>query len=223
MLYSDDIVLPRVSNREDLYLLVGLYDDDTGDAINLSGTTGSGTFASWTVSIQPMPGIPNSVQVNTTSTTSLTIASGTQTLTVNPFLTIFPQQPVMLTASGGTMFGTVLAYTPATGALQVSIGMQFTFEIRNAQPRGLQDGYAVYWGIGTYPEYGPIITAYTGAGISIIDVGIIQIEVLESKFRTICTAGRGRTFNVALQMFDGYHTRQIFTGSLPVTYGGVTG
>ena len=49
MLFSDDITLPRFSNREDLYLLVGIYDDDTGDPLNLSGTTGSGTFAAWTI------------------------------------------------------------------------------------------------------------------------------------------------------------------------------
>lgn len=226
MLFSDDITLPRFSNREDLYLLIGIYDDDTGEPLNLSGCTGGigGQSASWTVTITALPGIPNSVNVVTSSLTLLTIASGTQTLTIARNLTIFPQQPVTLadTSGGGTMFGTVLSYVPTTGVLQVSIGMQFTFEIRRAQPRNVVDGYVSWWGIGTTADYGPLIVAYTGSGISIIDLGIIQIEILETRMRQLWTPNYGNTFGVGLQMFDGHSTRQIFTGSLPIVFGGVT-
>ena len=42
-MYASPILLPQFSNREDLLLPVSIFDDDTGQPINLSGTTGSGT------------------------------------------------------------------------------------------------------------------------------------------------------------------------------------
>jgi hypothetical protein len=41
-MYANPILLPQYSNREDLLLPISIFDDDLNQAINLSGTTGSG-------------------------------------------------------------------------------------------------------------------------------------------------------------------------------------
>lgn len=228
MLFSDDVTLPRISNREDLYLLVGIYDDDTGDPIVLSGATGSGTYTGWNVGVKP-PGTPPTTPnvVTTTSTSTMTIMDGQQTLVVGRNLAIVPNQNVAVAPLGISflttgMYGTVVSYVAATGSLVMQVGKSFQFEIRRQQPRNISDGYVAWWGIGTTADYGPLIVVTNGTGITVVDVGIIQIEILETQIRQLCTPNFGNTFGVGLTMTDGYSTRQIFSGSLPVTYGGVT-
>jgi hypothetical protein len=106
-MYTFPVYLPEFSNREDLLLTVALYDDDTGDAIDMSGCTraipGAYTNNLWVVTDGPFVTIANSV---------LTIPDypiGDEllnvALTVDPNLPIFPGDPVTIAnAPGGTSF-----------------------------------------------------------------------------------------------------------------------
>ena len=64
-MYAYPIYLPEFSNREDLLLTVALFDDDTGDAIDMSGCTraiaGAYTNNLWLVTDGPFVTISNSV------------------------------------------------------------------------------------------------------------------------------------------------------------------
>ena len=79
-MYAYPVLLPVFSNREDLVLSVALFDDDTGDPIDLSGRTlaipGSFTGSNWTVT---------DGMIVTSSTTTLgghlTIKIGNQAIT----------------------------------------------------------------------------------------------------------------------------------------------
>src|SRR6516225_7539586 len=68
MYQNQPVLLPPVSNREDLLISVSIFDDDTGDPINLSSTvTASGmpfSGSNWVVTDGP---------IATTSATPLTI------------------------------------------------------------------------------------------------------------------------------------------------------
>jgi hypothetical protein len=80
-----------MSNREDLLLPVSLVDDDLNQPINLSGTTGSGTFSSWnivdgaiaTTSATPIT-IPPFPIGNQLSALALTVGAGLATQPGDP-------------------------------------------------------------------------------------------------------------------------------------------
>lgn len=106
-MYTYPVYLPEFSNREDLLLTVALYDDDTGDAIDMSGCTRAipGAYSNnlWMVRDGPYVTISNSV---------LTIPDypiGNQlqavSLQVDPNLPIMPGDPVSIAnVPGGTEF-----------------------------------------------------------------------------------------------------------------------
>src|SRR5262245_32955100 len=134
-MYGYPVRIPAFSNREDFVLSVSIFDDDTGDAVNLSGTIGSGTFANWNV---------RAGAVLTTSNTSITIPAlplGNQlsalALTVPTGLGINAGDPITITDLSGnnSMSGYVTSYAPNTGALVAQIGVTFQFEIRRKPPR----------------------------------------------------------------------------------------
>jgi hypothetical protein len=222
-MYANPILFPQISNREDLLVTVALFDDDTGQAIDISGRTlaAPGDFAgnAWTVT----SGI-----VNTASVTALTIkdypfGGEMQAIacTVGINLAILPGAPVTIKDATGknTMTGYVTSYAPATGALVAQIGSAFQFEIRGHHHG---DGYGPCdYGSSSYigtDEGSPIISAQLGAGITNVDVGKIQLRVPASTFAKL----RHKTYSAAMTMFDGSDTRQVFIGKLPVQWGGVT-
>ena len=233
-------MLPQFSNREDLLLTLGLWDDMSYDPatityqpIALSGTTISGgssfTGNNWTVT---------DGAITTHSTTPITIPNfpiGNQlsslTLTVGINLGILTGDQVTIADQSGqnTMTGTVLSYVPLTGALVVQVGCTFQFEIRIAPPHSADSGYVPWYDFGAYPDYGPLLSASLGNGITIVDTGVIQIFIPESQFRTLGNLGVsntpmnwGGTYRAGLTVFDGYSTRQLMIGYLPVVSGWVT-
>ena len=104
-MYAYPIYLPEFSNREDLLLTVALYDDDTGDPLDMSGCTrtlpGSYTNNLWMVTDGPYVSISQSV---------LTIPDypiGGELLAValviDPNLPVFPGDPISIASlPGGT-------------------------------------------------------------------------------------------------------------------------
>jgi hypothetical protein len=212
-----------------------LFDDDTGSPINLSGTTlanpgSSFTSSAWTVT---------DGAIVTTSTTPITIPTfpiGSQlsalSLTVGAGLGIKPGDPITIadTATGlNTMVGYVTSYTSSNGTLVCQIGWTFQFEIRGETPNNTGSGYIAWYDFGTPDDQGPILVAGLGNGITIIDIGYFQISILESVFKTILDVPYNsqsntyaRTFLACMTMTDSVNTRQIFTGRLPILYGGTT-
>jgi hypothetical protein len=216
------IFLPQVSNREDLLLTVSIFDDDTGAPVNLSNTmTASGNAFSgalWTVT---------DGTIVTSSTTPLTIPVppiGGQlqavSLTVTPGLGILQGDPIRIADATGNnwMVGVVSTYATATGALVCQIGSSLQFEIRRGPPRNDGSGYIPWYDFGTPDAQGPLVKAALGTGISIIDLGFLQIFIPEATFRRLNIG----TFTGAMTMFDGSSTRQVFIASIPVLYGSVT-
>ncbi len=222
-MYSDRILLPETSNREDLLLTVAIFDDDTGQAIDLSGRKlalpGDFTAQSWTVVCG---------NVATASVSSITIKDypfGNEMqaipLTVGTNLAIAAGSPVTISDITGlnTLTGYVTSYAPATGAMVVQIGDAFDFEIRGKRNHEFDGGYGYSSSeIGTIGEGNPIIQAQLGNGITVIDVGVIQIRIPASTMQKL----RHKTYDVGMVMTDSQDTRQVFLGVLPMLYGGVS-
>lgn len=227
-MYAWPILLPAQSNREDLLRTISLFDDDTGQAIDVSGRTlaapGDFTAANWVVT---------SGTIVTASVTQLTIKDypfGNEmqaiACTVGVGLAILAGAPVTIkdAATGkNTMTGYVTSYAPATGALVCQIGSAFLLEIRTHAHNYDYSGYASSSYIGTDDCSLPIIQASLGNGISVIDVGVIQVRIPANPGATLNTAQlRHKTYNVGLTMFDGYDTRQLMIGRLPILNGYVS-
>lgn len=201
-----------------------MFDDNTGDAINFSGTTLSSanpngfTGSNWTVTVGP---------IVSTSTTQITIPAypiGNQlsslALTVAPNLGILAGSPVQIADLTGqnTMAGYVLSYAASTGALVCQIGLTFQFEIRDIGRKHYDSGYSPFYDIGVATGDTPIIMASLGDGITIIDQGFLQILIPEAQTRQL----RNKTYLASMTATDSISTRQLFIGKLPEQYGGVT-
>lgn len=221
-MYIIPVLLPQQSNREDFLKTLSLFDDDTGDALDISGRTlaapGDFTAAAWTVT---------SGAIVTASVTQLTIpdypiGSDLQavTCTVGVGLALAAGAPVTIAdaVTGlNTMTGYITSYAPATGVLVAQCGPAFEFEIRGHHHHDYDGSYGASSYIGTDACDAPLISAQLGSGISVIDVGMLQIRIPESTMAKL----RHRTYGAALSMFDGYDSRQIFIGKLPILSGGV--
>jgi hypothetical protein len=220
-MYAWPILLPAQSNREDLLQTVSLFDDDTGEAIDLSGRTlaaaGDFTGANWTVT---------DGAIVTASVTQLTIKDypiqnemQAVALTVGQNLGILAGDPIRIADLSGlnTMTGYVTSYAPATGALVCQIGCAFDFEIRGHHHH--QDGgYGSSFAIGSSCDDNPIIKAQLGSGISVVDLGKVQIRIPASTIAKL----RHKTYGAALVMSDGIDTRQVYVAKLPILTGGVS-
>lgn len=218
-MYAWPVLLPVQSNREDFLRTVSLFDDDTGQAIDLSGRTlaapGDFTGANWTVT---------SGTIVTASITALTIKDypfGNEmqalALTVGLNLAILAGAPVTIADPTGknTMTGYVTSYAPATGALVCQIGSAFEFEIRGHHHHH-DGGFGASWDIGSGGDH-PVISAQLGNGISVVDLGRVQVRIPASTIAKL----RHKTYGAAMTMFDGADTRQLFIGKLPILSGGV--
>lgn len=222
-MYANPVLLPQFSNREDLLLTVSLFDDDTGQPIKLDGCTTALPFAftgsAWTVT---------DGAIVTPSTTPLTIpvfplSSAAQlglVLTVGVNLGIFAGDPILISDATGlnTMSGYVISYSTSTGILVCQIGLSFLLEIRRGGPRNDGSGYVPWYDFGVPNECGPLLKASNGKGISIIDIGVIQILIPAVMMQQL----HGGTYSADLIVTDGANTRQMFIGRLPVLYGGVS-
>lgn len=223
-MYAWPVLFPATTNREDFLRTVSLFDDDTGEALDVSGRTlaapGDFTAAAWTVT---------SGVVVTASVTPLTIKDypfGNEmqalALTVGLGLAIAAGDPVTIadTATGlNTMTGYVTSYAPATGKMVCQIGSAFAFEIRGPYPNSYDSGFGVQSSqIGEYCDAGPIISAQLGNMLTVIDIGIVEIRIPQTEMTKL----RHKTYGASMGMFDGADTRQLFVGKLPILSGGLS-
>lgn len=222
-MYAWPILLPAITNREDLLRTVSLFDDDTGQAIDLSGRTlaapGDFTGSAWTVT---------DGAITTTSASTLTIKDypfGNEmqaiALTVGVNLAILPGDAVTIadTPTGlNTMTGVVTSYVASSGAMVAQIGCAFDFEIRGHHEHHHDGGYSSNSMFAGVDHPFPIIRAQLGSGISVIDVGVIQILIPASTIMKL----RAKTYSEALVLYNGPDTRQVYIGKLPTLYGGVS-
>lgn len=222
-MYAYPIFLPEMTNREDFLKTVSLFDDDTGQAIDVSGRTlalpGDFTGNQWTVTDGGLV---------TASNTTLTIKDypfGDEmqavALTVGLNLDILAGDVVTIADPTGknTMTGAVTSYAPATGTLVVQVGVAFDFEIRARTRHEFDGGYG--WSsseIGTIGEGAPIIRARLGDGITVVDTGVVQVRIPAATMQKL----RHRTYSVGMVMSDGEDTRQMFLARLPILSGGVS-
>lgn len=221
-MYVWPVLFPAQSNREDFLRTVSLFDDDTGLAIDLSGRTlaAPGDFigSNWTVTVGA---------VVTASVTPLTIKDypiGNEMQAIAPIvglnLSIVAGALAVISdpTAKNTMVGYVTSYAPATGALVVQVGSAFEFEIRgHAHHDGYGTGYGPSSFIGTDNHEQPLISAQLGAGITLVDVGVIQVRIPAATINKL----HHKTYGAAMTAFDGADTRQLFIGKLPILSGGV--
>lgn len=223
-MYQNPVLFPPFSNREDFLVTLSLFDDDTGQAIDVSNRTlaiaGDFTAANWTVTVGT---------IVTASVTPLTIKDypfGNEmlavALNVGANLAIQPFMRVAIADATGknTMTGYVICYAPATGALVVQISVAFQFEIRaHHGGDGYGEGYSSSSSlIGSDDGSSPVLSAQLGNNLTVVDVGRIQLRIPAATFSIL----RHKTYGAAMTLFDGYDTRQMFIGKLPVLFGGVT-
>lgn len=219
-MYVWPVTLPIFTNREDLLLTVGLFDDDTGQAIDISGRTlaasGDFTGSSWTVT---------DGAIVTTSTSTLKIKdypiqNEMQALSfvVGTGLGILAGDPITIADLTGlnTMTGYVTSYVASTGAIVCQIGAAFDFEIRGHH-HCHDGGYGPEWAVGSAPET-PLITALLGSGLSVVELGKIQIRIPASTMAKL----RHRTYSASMAVYLGGDTRQIFAATLPIISGGLS-
>lgn len=224
-MYAWPILFPAITNREDFLRTVSLFDDDTGQAIDVSGRTlaapGDFTAAVWTVT----SGLSISASVSQITIKDYPFGNEMQAipLTIGLNLPILAGDPVTIsdTATGkNTMTGFVTSYVPATGAMVVQIGAAFDFEMRGHHHHDFGDGcdFGSSSNIGSGGEGTPIVRAQLGSGITVIGLGIVQVRIPASTlFKT-----RHRTYNVAMAVYLGGDTRQILLGKQPILYGGLS-
>lgn len=218
-MYAWPILLPILSNREDLVRTISLFDDDTGQAIDVSGRTlaipGDFTGSNWTVT---------DGAIATASVTQLTIKDypfGNQmqaiALTVGMGLNIQPSDAVTISDPTGknTMTGVVSSYTSASGALVCQIGAAFQFEIRGHH-HSCDGGYGPVYGIADSEN--PLITAQLGNGITVVDIGVIQVRIPALTVQML----HHKTYSEALALYNGPDTRQVYVGKLPVVRGNIS-
>ena len=219
-MYAWPVLFPVQTNREDLLRTVSFFDDDTGQAIDLSGRTlaaaGDFTGAAWTVTVGT---------VITASVTPLTIKDypfGNEmqavSLVVGKNLAIAAGAFATISDATGlnTMFGYVTSYAPSTGVLVMQIGCAFEFEIRGHHDHSTFDYSESSSDIGV-DTVSPLITAQLGNGITVVGLGVLQIRIPASTMAKL----RHRTYGAAMTLFDGYDSRQAFVGKLPIVGGGV--
>lgn len=219
-MYAWPVLLPAQTNREDLLRTVSLFDDDTGEAIDVSGRTlaapGDFAGANWTIT---------DGAIITNSVTPLTIKDypfGNEMQAIAPIvglnLAILAGDFVAIADPTGnnTMSGYVTSYAPATGALVVQVGCAFDFELRAHHGRD-GFGYGESWLAGDDCD-GPIIRAQLGSDITVVGLGVIQIRIPAATIAKL----RHRTYGAAMTLFDGYDTRQLLLGKQPILNGGVS-
>lgn len=222
-MYQPSTQFPQITNRESWTQLVGVYDDSTGDAINLSNSSGQGTFSNW--SVQTSASLYGTAIVSAVSVTPLTIGNGTFAAVLPAGLSISPGQYVTFISQLDTtqwMRGQVNSYNAATGAISFAVAtVSIQLEIRRVDRDGYQgSGYGPNYSLGSYDWGQPILTASIGNGISIVDIGIFQVYFSETQFRSL---GAGMySVNATIKSADGIDVRQLFLGRLPVFNGGVT-
>ena len=234
-MYQSELRLDQFTNREDFYQTISMWDQLTGDVINISGTVLANPMAPFTSSTWTVTDGP----IATTSSTGLTIPVppiGNQlsslTLVVAPGLGILAGDPIKIadTATGSNMLlGYVTGYSATTGTLTVQIGWTFQFEIRGDPPNSISGAYVSWYDFGTPSDTGPILAASLADYISIIDVGVLQIEIPETIFKGVLDAPYSavsgsftRTLMASMTMTDSVHTRQVYRGRLPILFGGVS-
>lgn len=227
-MYVYPTLFPQSSNREDLVRTVSIFDDDTGQPVNLSGIVllqnpNGFTGTNWQIT---------DGAIVTSSTTQIFVpgypVGGQLTalmLQVGVGLAINPGDPLTIADAVGnaTMLGRATTYTAATGILTAQVGMQFALEIRSEQQsdRGnFGHDYSPYydWGGGSPSGSRPLIQATLGNGLTIIDAGYLQINIPVTLMQQL----RLRSYLIAMAMTDSINTRQIFIGKLPILYGGIS-
>ena len=215
---------PTFTNREDLVLPFGAYDDDTGAPFNFAYITTATPGAAFTASSWNV----TAGGIGTTSSTTLTIPAypiGNQLLavqlTVGTALAIVPGAPIIIAdlSNLNTMAGYVTSYNASTGVLVCQIGNSFQFEIRRGKPNESGVGYVTWYDFGVQSDVGPLLSASLGNGIFITDIGNILITIPEAQFKQLNGDG---TYVAALTYTDTVNTRQGFKALLPVIQGGVT-
>lgn len=213
-----------MTNRESWSPIISLFDDDTGKPINLTYTLGSGTFASWNVDVSAT--LQGAALFSSNSSSSLTIGTGVFNAVLPAGLAIVPGQFVTFTALTGTgvMMGVVNSYNASTGAIQYTVStMTVALEIRRDRfgtGQRNDTGYVNFFDYGNVDDWGPIISLSLGNGITIIDVGTLQVYIAESQMRQL--AGRTHIVAAVLTSADGIDARQLFLGRLPVLDGYMT-
>jgi hypothetical protein len=239
-MYMNPTQFPEQTNRESFSPLIGIYDDDTGDPISLTNSSGAGTFSSWIVQVSTI--LYGSSILTTTSLSTLTIATGSQSATlpvillapnnflvqitiVSPGLPIVPGQYVMFTASSDStkwMAGIVTSYNPVTGSLNFTVAtVNIQLEIRRMRDGPHWDGYSDnFAGYGSTDCDAPILTASVGNGIYIVDTGIIQVYFSKTSMRRLSSGVH--SVAATLDTSDEFDARQLFRGRLPIFEGGVT-
>lgn len=214
-MYMPSTQFPAITNRESWSQLIGVYDDATGDPINLTNTNGQGTFPAWSLQVaNTLSGVP---VIMANSTGSFTIGNDTFDDVIAPDLNIQPGQYVTYIAQADTtnwMQGQVNFYDATTGEINFTIAtVAIELEIRRTE------GHGTAYTNGPYFFGAPILTASIGNGISIVDQGIFQIYFSETDFRSL---GAGmHSVAATLASADGVDVRQLFLGRLPVSAGRV--
>ncbi len=169
-------------------------------------------------------------QVTTTSATQFTVPGypvSNQLLSlqllVGTGLAILQGDPITIRDAAGnvSLVGYVLNYTATTGVLVVQIGVAFQLEIRNQDHHGggFGDDYNQWydWGGGQVGGDAPLIVATLGGGLTIVDLGFLQINIPVLTMQRL----RLRSYLIGLVATDSVSTRQIFLGKLPILYGGI--
>lgn len=215
-MYAPVMQFRQRTNRESFSEIVKISDDQTGDPINLTNTSGQGTFGAWSVQIaETLSGVSI---ITATSTASLTIGNGTFDDVIAADLNIQPGQYVTYIAQASTtnwMQGQVNTYDSTTGAVNFTIAtVGIELEIRRAE------GHGTNYMLGPYDWGAPILTASIGNGISIVDIGTFQIYFSETDFRSLSSGMH--SIAATLASADGIDVVQLFLGRLPILSGRVT-
>lgn len=106
-----------------------------------------------------------------------------------------------------------------TGELIDLTGFTFACEVRRV-PNNLldQSGYVPYYDYGSVDDAGASITLALGSGVTVVGLGQVQLDITVAQMRSLAPD----TYSIALTAMLDDEARQVFLGTLPVQFGGVT-
>lgn len=98
--------------------------------------------------------------------------------------------------------------------------LTFVCEIRRTGQamRPYDSGYSNFGDIGAANDYGPQIVLTLGAGLTVVDLGMLQVSISLDQMRTLSPD----TYSIAMTASNGVDQRQLFLGRLPILFGGVS-
>lgn len=202
-MYEFPVLFPAISNRESFVQTIQIADDETGDLITLTNSSGNLVSTGISGNVVTFASVPPSIQPGW----SASDASNPTGIPANTLVTAVSQTTITLSSpvSSPGVVGDTFQF--------VSFLYQIYLEIAPTRRGGYSGNYASPYYYDCAGE--PLIFATLSNYLSIPDTGTIQVQI---PYTVMQTLRRSETYDVYLRIVDvaNVDARQLLIGKLPV-------